>query len=53
MPVHGLLGTATRKGDVFTFTWRYADEPLLAQLRMVASNATESTEGVLFNVYHS
>jgi hypothetical protein len=48
------LGTATRKPDgVFVYTWHYANEPLLAQVGIVATNAHGRVDAGLFNVYHS
>jgi hypothetical protein len=48
------LGTAARKPDgVFVYTWHYANEPLLAQFSIVATNAHGRVDAGLFNVYHS
>jgi hypothetical protein len=48
-----LLGTATRSGSTFTYTWRYADEPLLAKVSIVATGPAGRSERVAFNVFHS
>jgi hypothetical protein len=45
------LGTATRSGAAFVLTWRYADEPLLARLSVVATGAGQA-ERALVDVYH-
>lgn len=47
-----LVGTATRSGSTFTYTWRYADAPRLDQLSVVASNAYGRAEQDLVRVYH-
>ena len=52
-PPTRLLGTASRSGDEFAFTWRYTDEPLLARLSLAAVNANGHSEKVAFNVFHS
>lgn len=46
------LGTATRSGDVFTLTWHYLDEPLLARLSAVLSGPGGSTETMPFGLFH-
>ncbi|GFJ80937.1 GerMN domain-containing protein [Phytohabitans houttuyneae] len=51
-PPTRLLGTASRSGGEFVFTWRYADEPLLARMSLTAINATGHTDRVVVNVFH-
>jgi hypothetical protein len=51
-PLAKLLGTGTKAGDEFTFTWNYPDEPLLAHLELVAIGPGGRTELTPFNVYH-
>jgi hypothetical protein len=52
-PTPELLGTATRSGSTFTYTWRYANEPLLAKITIVATGANGRSEWPAFNVFHS
>jgi hypothetical protein len=52
-PTPKLLGTATRAGTTFTYTWRYANEPLLAKVTVVATGPAGRSETVAFNVFHS
>jgi hypothetical protein len=47
-----LLGTATRTGRIFNYTWRYADEPLLAKITVVANGANGRHQWSAFNVFH-
>jgi len=51
-PLAKLLGTGTKTGDEFTFTWNYPDEPLLAHLELVAIGPGGRTELTPFNIYH-
>lgn len=51
-PLAKLLGTGTKAGDEFSFTWNYPDEPLLAHLELVAIGPGGQTELMPFNVYH-
>ncbi|HET8658505.1 MAG TPA: Gmad2 immunoglobulin-like domain-containing protein, partial [Micromonosporaceae bacterium] len=51
-PTPALLGTATRSGTKFTYVWRYADEPLLARISIVATGPAGRTEDGAFNVFH-
>jgi hypothetical protein len=46
------LGEVRRSADQFTYTWRYADEPLLAHLTVVAAGPGGRTEYLPFTVYH-
>jgi hypothetical protein len=52
-PTPKLLGTATKSGTAFTHTWRYADEPLLAKVAIVATGTNGRDEWLAFNVFHS
>jgi hypothetical protein len=51
-PTPTLLGTASRSGSTFTYTWRYANEPLLAKITVVAAGANGRSEWPAFNVFH-
>ncbi|WIY00500.1 Gmad2 immunoglobulin-like domain-containing protein [Amycolatopsis mongoliensis] len=51
-PLKRVLGTATRAGDVYTFTWAYADEPLLGHLGVLATGPGGATEVTPFGLYH-
>lgn len=48
-----LLGTATRNGDTFTYTWNYRDEPVLGHLTVVATGTGGSARYAPFNAYHA
>jgi hypothetical protein len=52
-PTPRLLGAATRSGQTFSYTWRYANEPLLAKITVVATGANGRSEWPAFNVFHS
>ncbi|HET8659564.1 MAG TPA: Gmad2 immunoglobulin-like domain-containing protein, partial [Micromonosporaceae bacterium] len=51
-PTPELVGTATRSGTTFTYVWRYADEPLLAKISIVATGPAGRSEQVAFRVFH-
>jgi hypothetical protein len=51
-PTPRLLGTASRSGSTFTYTWHYTNEPLLAKITVVATGATGRSEWPAFNVFH-
>jgi hypothetical protein len=51
-PTPRLVGTASRSGPTFTYTWHYANEPLLAKITAVATGANGRAEWPAFNVFH-
>lgn len=51
-PEPTVTGTARRSGDVFTYTWRYRNEPLLARVAIVATGPGGRAELVVFDAYH-
>lgn len=50
-PLTELIGTGTKTGETFTFTWHYPDYPLLAHFGLVAIGPGGRTELMPFNVY--
>lgn len=42
----------TSPGTTFTYVWRYANEPLLAKITIVATGQAGRSEQVAFNVFH-
>lgn len=52
-PAPTLLGTATRAGTTFSYVWRYANDPLLAKVTLVATGPGGRGEWLAFNVFHS
>jgi hypothetical protein len=46
------IGSATRKGDLYTFAWTYRDEPLLARLLIAVVGPGGRIELQPFGVYH-
>lgn len=51
-PLTKVLGTGTKAGDLYTFTWTYRDEPLLAHLGIRATGPGGTTAVTPINVYH-
>lgn len=52
MRLKKLLGTGTKTGNLFTFTWTYPDEPLLGHLGVTATGPGGTTEMTPFGPYH-
>lgn len=51
-PLTKVLGTGTKAGDQYTFTWTYPDEPLLAHFGIRATGPGGTTEVTPVNLYH-
>ncbi|MDX3189675.1 Gmad2 immunoglobulin-like domain-containing protein [Streptomyces sp. MN03-5084-2B] len=51
-PLAKVLGTGTKAGELYTFTWTYPDEPVMAHLGIRATGPGGTTEVTPINLYH-